>query len=241
MAQDAAAPVRTLVNSGAPMKIAFDCDQEDLAAVGMSCSDESPCAVYLELSSVTAAGAKVALAGNIHGPSATLYSVLLTSDDGGANWKEPANRIAGAALEQVQILDASHAWAAGEMQVPLARDPFVLIGTDGAAAWKKAALSDDDGGAGAVQKFWFDSAEHGELIVETGRTWDVYDSRTGGESWSVASKAAQLPRLRRMPESFDYRIGSDAKSKSFVIEKRAGEKWIRVASFLVQVASCGAK
>ncbi len=138
-----------------PVKVAFTCDDDQLTAAGMSCSDQDPCPIYLELSSVSASGRKIALAGNLHGASVTLFSILLASDDGGATWKEPAVRIPGAALEQVQLLDSTHGWAAGETQVPLTRDPFFLITTpDG--AWDRKALG-EDGNPGAVQRFWFDT------------------------------------------------------------------------------------
>jgi len=228
-----------------PSKIPFSCSVDDLAVAGMSCSDEYPCPVYLELSSVSAAGNKLYLAGNLHGPSATLFSVLLESDDSGAVWKEPVARIPGAALDQVQFLDAIHGWAAGETQVPLARDPFILITSDGGASWRQKAIA-EEGGVGAVQRFWFDTAEHGEVIIDAGRTagggrYVLYESRTGGDSWSVVSHTAQMPRLRRAPtvEDVDYRLGTDSRTHAFTLEKYDGEKWNRLASFLVQIASCG--
>lgn len=227
------------------MKMKFACAEEDLAAAGMSCADNDLCPVYLELSSVSASGRKLSLAGNLHGASATLYSVLLASDDSGVTWREAAARLPGAALDQVQLLDALHGWAAGETQVPLARDPFFLITSDGGASWRQKPLS-EDGGPGAVQRFWFDSADHGELVVDGGRTepggrYLLYESRTGGENWTIRSKTAQMPRLSRAPsvDDVDYRIGTDSKTRAYVVEKRQGESWNRVASFLVQVASCG--
>lgn len=249
LAQDPAATRNVLSNSGGPMKVNFTCAEEELIAAGMVCSDDDPCPVYLELSSVSAAGKKLWLGGNLHGPSATLASVLLASDDNGATWnepaKEPAARIPGAGFEQVQLFDAQHGWAAGETQVPLARDPFFLITADGGASWRRKPLS-EEGGAGAVQRFWFDSIDHGELIIDAGRTaqsgrYVMYESRTGGDSWNIVSKTGQLPRLRRAPslDDVDYRIATDSGSHTWVIEKRDGEKWNRLAAFLVQVASCG--
>jgi photosystem II stability/assembly factor-like uncharacterized protein len=226
-------------------KIAFSCNEEDLAAAGMSCSDQYPCPVYLELSSISASGKKLALVGNLHGASATLYSVLLLSDDGGANWKEPTARVSGAALDQVQLFDATHGWTAGETQVPLARDPFFLITSDGGASWKQKPVT-EDGGVGAIQRFWFDTPSHGEVIVDAGRTaqggrYMLYESHTGADNWNIVSHTTQVPRLRHAPalEDADYRLGTDSKSHTFTIEKRDGEKWNRVASFLIQVASCG--
>jgi hypothetical protein len=57
----------------------------------------------------------------------------------------------------------------------------------------------------------------------------------------VLSKTAQLPRLRRAPsvDEADYRIGIDSRSHAYTVEKRDGQKWNRLASFAVQVASCG--
>lgn len=194
---------------------------------------------------VSASGKKIALSGNLHGPSVTLDSVLLASGDGGADWKEQAVRIPGAGLEQAQLLDALHWWAAGETQFPLARDPFFLITSDGGNSWRQKPLT-EDGVVGAVQRFWFDTSEHGEAIIDAGRTapggrYTLYESHNGGNSWSVESRAAQMPRLRRAPaaEDSDYRIGTDSRSRTFVVEKRDGGKWSRVASFLIQVASCG--
>ena len=240
-AQDAVAPVSILSNRGEPMKVAFVCAQEDLAASGMSCSDDDPCPIYLELSGVSAKGAKLSLAGNVHGGATTLDSVLLLSDDGGATWKEPAARVPAAALDQVELFDATHGWAAGEIQVPLTRDPFFLITADGGLSWHRKSLT-EDGTAGAVQKFWFDSVNHGQLIVDAGR-YTMYESTTGGESWNIVSKTAQPPRLKGAPpvEDVDYRIGTDNARRAYVVEKREGERWTRVASFLVQVASCGAR
>ena len=46
---------------------------------GMSCSDEEPCPVYLELAAVESVGNRIFLAGNIHSNAVTLYSLLLAS------------------------------------------------------------------------------------------------------------------------------------------------------------------
>ncbi len=99
---------------------------------------------------------------------------------------------------------------------------------------------------GAIQKFWFDTAEHGEVIIDAGRSaqggrYELSESHTGAENWNVVSHTTQIPRLRRAPavEDVDYRIGTDSKTHSFTIEKREGEKWNRIASFLIQVANCG--
>jgi len=227
-----------------PIRLSFDCAHEDLAAAGMACSDDNRCAIYLELSGVSSSGKKLVLVGNLHGSASTLYSVLLSSDDGGATWKEAASRVGGAALDQVQLLDATHGWAGGEIQVPLPRDPFFLTTSDG-ASWTRKPIS-EDGGPGDMLKFWFDSSDQGELIVDQGRSGEggryaFYETRTAGDTWNIVSKTTQMPRLRRAPavQNVDYRIGNDTKLPAYVVEKRDGEKWARLAAFLVNVASCG--
>ncbi len=46
----------TLINTGEPMRVAYNCAEEDLQWAGMSCSDAQPCAIYLELNSVVPSG-----------------------------------------------------------------------------------------------------------------------------------------------------------------------------------------
>ena len=125
-AQDAS----TLTNHGEPMRVGYRCVEEDLQWAGMSCN-EDPCPVFLELSAVASKGRKILAAGNLHSSSATLTSILLQSDDAGATWNDQAVRVRGDAIEQLQYFDSERAWAAGETQYPLPRDPFVLMTTDG--------------------------------------------------------------------------------------------------------------
>ena len=75
-----------LENTGKPMRVPFECTEADTQAASLSCSEEEPCPVFLELSSVEAAGNKIFLAGNLHTSTTTLYSVLLATEDGGKTW-----------------------------------------------------------------------------------------------------------------------------------------------------------
>src|SRR5438477_10888462 len=70
-----------LENTGKPMLAPFQCSEEDIRSAGLACSEEDPCQVYLELAALLAAGNRIFAAGNIHAESATLYSILLGSDD----------------------------------------------------------------------------------------------------------------------------------------------------------------
>jgi hypothetical protein len=238
----AAADPVTLTNTGEPMRVAYQCTDDDMQFAGMFCSETEPCAIYLELTAVTVNARKILISGNLHTNSATLYSILLESDDAGATWKEPTARIRGSALDQLQFLDPVHAWAAGETQYPLARDPFFLISTDGGFSWRKRDVT-DDGGPGSVQAFSFDSADHGELVVDAGNTSEsgryvAFESHTGGESWTMQSTTKQLPRIKAPAADPAWRLQPSKDEKAWQIEKREGTQWTPAASFLIEAASC---
>jgi photosystem II stability/assembly factor-like uncharacterized protein len=237
----AADPV-TLTNTGEPMRVPYACTDADIEFAGMYCSETAPCAVYLELTAAAGDGRKILVSGNVHSNSATLYSILLESDDAGATWKEPAERIRGSALDQLQFLDAQHAWVAGETQYPLARDPFFLLTTDGGSSWRQRAVT-DDGGPGSIQAFSFDSAQHGELVVDAGSTSDSgryfsYESQTGGESWTIHSTTMQIPPVRSQAGDSSWRVEAGKDGKAWQVEKRDGNQWTSAAAFLIEVASC---
>jgi len=231
-----------LSNHGEPIRVPYACPEEDLQFAGMSCNDDQPCAVYLELSAVAATGGRILVAGDVHGTSATLASILLLSDDSGATWKEPAARIRGAALDQLEWFDAKTAWAAGETQYPLARGAFFLLTTDGGSSWRHQAIADDDS-PGSLLHFGFDSAKHGEAIVDAGTAaaggrYFSYESETGGESWSLEGQSDVLPKLRHAPpvdQNPAWRLVASKDGKAFQVERDK----VTVASFLIDVAKCG--
>jgi len=234
-----------LSNHGEPMQVPYACAEEDLQWAGMSCTDGEPCPIYLELNSVVPDGRKIVVAGDLHSSSATIGSVLLLSDDSGATWREPTARIRGSALDQLQFYNLQTGWAAGETQYPLPRDPFFLLTTDGGASWRQQLVG-EEGFAGSIQRFWFDSTQHGELIIDAGKASESgryfsYESETGGESWSLLGKSSQLPKLRRAPppgEDSDLRARPSKDGKAFRIEQGVGGQWTSVASFLIEVADC---
>jgi len=229
-----------LTNHREPMRVGYGCVEEDLQWAGMSCN-EDPCPVFLELSAVAAKGRKILAAGNLHSASATLSSILLQSDDGGTTWKEQAARVRGDAIEQLQYLDSEHAWAAGETQYPLPRDPLVLTTTDGGASWHEHPIG-EEGNAGSVLRLRFDSPEHGELIVDGGKTSEngrylSFESETGGDTWKLSSRADRPPA----PPSADdpnWRIRTSRDGSAYQIENRGGDSWYSVASFLIETATC---
>lgn len=234
-----AEPIR---NAGQPMSVPFHCTEEDMSQAGLTCSEESPCPVYLELSAVSALGSKIFVAGNLHAESATLYSLLLQSDDNGESWTEPVARIRGASLDLIQFPDFEHGWISGEMLQPLARDPFFLITSDGAKTWRQRPIF-DDGTAGSIQAFWFESATNGWLVLDKGGTstrYQLYESPTGGDTWTIRESSEKPIRIRSMPPpgTGGWRLQADAKSRSFRVEKLDVETWKPLASFLISAGAC---
>src|SRR4051794_8202041 len=75
-----------LENTGKPIVVPFQCTEEDIRLGGLPCSDDAPCPVYLELSTMESPGIRLFTAGNIHTASATLFSIVLGSDDNGHTW-----------------------------------------------------------------------------------------------------------------------------------------------------------
>src|SRR5947209_14931702 len=116
-----------LENAGKPMLVPFQCSAEDIRSTGLACSEEDPCQVYLELAAAVASGSRMFAAGNIHTESATLYSILLASEDSGHTWREAHERIRGAGLDHLQFTDVETGFATGLALSPLPQDPFLLI------------------------------------------------------------------------------------------------------------------
>jgi photosystem II stability/assembly factor-like uncharacterized protein len=238
-------PAPVLRNAGKPMALPFHCTDEDMQWAGMSCSEEQPCPIFLEISAVDTLGNRIILLGNIHTESATLYSVLLASEDGGATWREPYERMRGTGLDRLQFIDFEHGWISGETLVPVSHDPFLLITSDGGQSWRMRPVF-GEGRGGAIQQFWFQTASSGAMVIDRMEStessrYELYESPNGGETWIIRRTSDKpIPIRRPGPEAGDtgWRIRADARSKSFAVEKRQGDHWDAVASFLVEIGSC---
>lgn len=239
-------PVTQLLhNDGKPMVVAFGCTDDDMQWAGMSCSEEEPCPMYLELTAIETVGNRIIVLGNIHSQSTTLYSLLLSSDDGGVTWQEPYERMRGIGLDHIQLIDFQNGWISGETMVPVPRDPFFLITSDGGKSWRLRPVV-AEGSGGAIQQFHFDSATDGAMVIDRMESadesrYELYETPNGGETWMIrrtSDRPITLPHAAPDSASTGWRIRADARSKSFAIEKRQGEKWAAVANFLVQIGTC---
>ena len=100
-------PPPVLENSGKPMLLPFQCTDEDIQLSGLTCSEEDPCPIYLELSRRRRRRNRAfSSRGTCTRSAVTVFSTLLASDDGGRTWREAHERIRSAGLDRIQFLDA---------------------------------------------------------------------------------------------------------------------------------------
>lgn len=226
----------TLENTGKPMRVVYECTAADTQAAGLGCSEQDPCPVYLELSNVDASGNNIFVTGNIHTPMATLDSILLASENGGKTWTEPQPRIPTAGLDQIQFVDAEHGWISGANLQTAPRDPFLLITTDGGSTWRQQAIFEESRVA-AVESFRFDSPATGTLWIDAtldNGMHEKYETHDGGESWKLQAGSQE----EKAHTSSGWRLRADATTHSYVVEQSNNTRWEKVASFLVNIASC---
>lgn len=244
--KEPALPVKQpLVYTGKPLKLEVTCGEDDIAAFGLTCSSDEPCNIFLELVGIdTLVGNRIFVTGNLHSDTVTMWSVLLSSEDGGKTWTEPLDRIRSTGLEQIQFIDLEYGWISGQQLLSLPKDPFVLLTTDSGKSWRRRPLSSETR-VGAVETFNFESRTTGQLLVDRTQTGDsggrheLYETNTGGDSWSLREISAKPLKLKRprIPLA-GWRLRADGRTKTFNVEKQAGQRWQVVTSFLIQTGEC---
>jgi len=187
----AAPPV--LANTGKPMRVPFHCTEEDIRSAGLTCSEQDPCPVYLELAAVESTGIRAFAAGNIHTPTATLYTILLGTEDNGQTWREVHERVSGAGLDHLQFADVDTGWTSGLSFAPLPQDPFLLLTTDGGKTWRPRPIFNEPR-FGSIQQFFFEDKKSGSLVIDhgPGSAGDRYEHRLGQKWNPLAAFAVNL-------------------------------------------------
>ena len=233
-----------LTNTGKPMTLPFQCTAEDIRSAGLDCTEDDPCPVYLELSLAESSGIRIFAAGNIHTASATLYSVLLGTDDNGQSWREVFDRVRGASLDRIQFSGTDSAWVSGGLVYPLPHDPFLIVTSDGGKSWRQTSIFSEPG-LGAIQQFSFDDSKTGALIVDHGAAsdddrYELYESLDGGDSWTIKETSVKPLKLKRAPPApaAEWRVRADAPTKSYHVEHRQGTRWLGVGAFSVSLGVC---
>ena len=233
--------VATSLAAQAPTHISSNCTTEMVQELNLPCSASAPCPLFLELGGAATVASRIVVVGNVHTASATVESVLLISDDSGKTWTEPHPRIRGAVLDQVQFFDFETGWITGHLLQPNPKDAFVLVTSDGGRSWRKRNLFSEPR-SGAVELFWFDSRSHGMLALDRGRgaedgmRYELWESMTGGDSWSIR-QVNNEPLTLKQPEP----PGSTCRvrtGKVHVVECRTGDAWSPAAYFAVSAGQC---
>jgi hypothetical protein len=235
-----------LENTGKPMVVPFQCTDEDIHQGGLTCTEEEPCPVFLELTVAGSGGTRILAGGNIHTDAVTLDSVLLASDDGGHTWTEPHERVRAAGLDHIQFYDGEKGWISGEELSPLPQNPFLLVTPDGGKTWTKRPILNEsvENRFGTIQVFHFSTKDTGSLIIDRGPGGDngrytLYESPDGGDNWLIKQESTKPIAVKMpTPPPADWRIRVDAPTKSFHIEKREGQRWNPVAAFQAKLDSC---
>jgi hypothetical protein len=226
-----------LENTGQPMRVAYECKAADTQAAGLGCSEDDPCPVYLELANVEAVGNKLLITGNLHTPMATLYSILLGSDDEGKTWSEPHMRLVTSGLDQIQFVDFQNGWISGANLQGAPRDPFFLITTDGGKTWRQQPIFEESRVA-AIVSFRFATPVNGTVMIDarldTGKI-EEYRTLDGGQSWVAPIGSADGVFKSKPPV---WRVRPDGSTHSYVIEKSESAHWRKIASFLVNITNC---
>jgi hypothetical protein len=240
------APPPVLENRGKPIVVPYACSADDMQWAGLGCTEDEPCAIFLELSAAEAAGGRILVAGNLHSEAVTLYSILLASDDNGHTWTEAAERLRGAALDRIEFLDGVTGWISGAQLFPIPQNPFLLVTTDGGKTWTERPVLNEsaEDRFGVVQQFSFADKDTGSLILDRAQSgaaqrYALFESRTGGESWNILEESAKPLRLKHpAPPASQWRVRADAATHSYQVEHRQGERWMSIAAFAVKIDPC---
>jgi hypothetical protein len=222
-----------------PVHVDYACPAEDVESFGLTCSEDRPCPVFFEVSTVDSAGSRLFVAGDIHTATTTLYGVLLSTDDGGATWEESISRQRSTAFEQFQFIDG-HGWLSGQRLEPLPKDPFFMLTTDGGKSWREKPLFAETR-FGSIAQFRFDSLTAGELIFDgsVGRVTnqELYTTMTGGENWDMKQTSTKALHLKTLKET-GWTISTARGSATYLIEHIVNGKKEAVARFLIHIGDC---
>lgn len=216
------------------------CGDAEIAEFGLECSLRDACNLFLDLAGVEEAGGRLFLSGNFHTGTATLWSLLLMSEDEGRTWTEPHPRLRGIALDDIQFVDAEAGWVSGHVAGALPRDPFLLKTTDGGKTWRRVPVLEESS-YGAIDAFRFESRTQGVLFLqrrgEPRQRYQRWETMTGGDSWMLR-EAGPMPFPPFKPRATGWRIRTDVRARQYVVERDTDKGYTPVARFPVRFGEC---
>jgi hypothetical protein len=216
------------------------CGDAEIAEFGLECNIRDACNIFLELAGVEEAGGRIFLSGNFHTGAATLWSLLLMSEDEGRTWTEPHPRLRGIALDDIQFVDAETGWVSGHVVGALPRDPFLLKTADGGKTWRRVPVLEESS-YGAIDAFRFESRTQGVLFLqrrgEPRQRYQRWETMTGGDTWMLR-EAGPKPFPPLKPRPTGWRIRTDVRARQYLIERDTGKGYAAVARFPVRFGEC---
>ena len=235
-----------LVYKNNPLLVSLDCTYSYFAHAEIACSIVTPCKLFLELTAIEAIDRSVFVIGNVRTVSATIASIVLISENGGINWREPIDRYPGSTFEYIQFVNKTHGWIAGQQQqFDSSSRPLLLSTYNAGESWQRHSVSQNDEHTGTVLDVHFDSKEHGLMVIDRGSSaidpFALYESMNGGRSWLIRQITDRKPALRNrpiIPSSPNWRIREDSHAASYKIEWRNTETWDVKSRFAINIGIC---
>ena len=234
-----------LTFKGEPLVLPLECWEEDLLRAGLVCNDVTPCSLVMELVAIGELGGAVFVMGNVHADAGTVSSVILSSSDRGKTWTEPLGRIPGGSLEIFRTVDAKHGWIGGQQwEADSSPIPFIISTRNGGKRWVDRYLWEEDDRNGMVLEFDFEDPRHGFLIIERTNAdvdpFELYETRTGGSSWSIREATSEEPAIPFEPVQPEdrWRLRPEASSNSYWVEQKQGDDWKPTVAFASKVGTC---
>jgi hypothetical protein len=74
--------------------------------------------------------------------------------------------------------------------------------------------------------------------AENGMRYELWESRTGGESWNVRQVDSRPVPFKKPAREPLVRIRPDRSGKTNHVERRQGDRWTLLASFDVSAGEC---